>query len=45
MKKHLQTAVFTTKNVLDGHEVTRVYHDDEGMWQFFCMKDVYAATA
>lgn len=41
MKEHLQTAVFTTKNVLDGHEVIRVYHDDEGMWQFFCMEDVF----
>jgi hypothetical protein len=32
----LQTAVFTTKYVLEGHEITRVIHDQEdGAWQFF----------
>lgn len=41
MKEHLQLAVFTTKNVLNGNEITRVYHDDEGMWPFFCAEDVF----
>jgi hypothetical protein len=30
------TAVFTTKFVLDGKEITNIYHDkDDGAWQFF----------
>lgn len=41
MKEHLQLAVFTTKNVLNGNEIIRVYHDDEGMWSFFCVEDVF----
>lgn len=33
---YLDTAVFTTKYVLEGKEITYVTHDaDDGAWQFF----------
>ncbi len=36
MKEHLNTAVFTTKNVMNNHYlITRVYHHNDGSWQLF----------
>jgi hypothetical protein len=30
------TAVFTTRQVLEGHPILEVHHDPDGDWQFVC---------
>ncbi|MFD1148987.1 hypothetical protein [Saccharothrix hoggarensis] len=35
-----ETGVFTSHHVLDGTPVMRVYHDEDGDWQFMPLLDV-----
>jgi hypothetical protein len=32
----LDTAVFTTRQVMEGHPILEVHHDPDGDWQFVC---------